>query len=180
MVYSHRWQNVEFYDVSTTNPCFTCTRTKDYIHSYAVGNDPVEVMGTMLWDSGISRDQLGQNITRLQQHNRVPELPAENILNTQSNSLYQLSIERESEITGNLAFLSAVSDNALRVVAVCIEEDDTADGIAIRIAANTGDMSEIIGGLRGIGKCLERAATRGTWATAVICLTDDSHRDVQG
>jgi hypothetical protein len=68
-----------------------------------------------------TQQQLRDSISRLRTLNEVPERPKENILISRVNSTHRLSISRENEIAGNLAFLSATSDNSLKVMAVCVE-----------------------------------------------------------
>ena len=64
-------------------------------------------------------------------------------------------------MTSNLAFLSSISDNPLRVMAVCIEEHDNKEGITIRMASNTGDMSLVVNGFNKMAQVLEQAARQG-------------------
>jgi hypothetical protein len=72
-----------------------------------------------MWGGVTTRQQLQQTINRLQTANEVPELPKENILVSGIDSTRRLNISRENEITSNLAFLSATSDDSLKVMAVC-------------------------------------------------------------
>ncbi len=44
---------------------------------------------------------------------------------------YHLTIECENEIVSNLAFLSATIDNILKVIAICIEEDDSSKVVKV-------------------------------------------------
>jgi hypothetical protein len=118
-------------------------------------------METMMWDSGISRKRLLQNITLLWTLRRIPEKPSENLLSSDNESTHRLTAKRENEIVGNLAFLSATNDDHLKVMAVCIEEDDTGEAITIRIASNSGDLSEVVNGFKRLGGVLEQAARRG-------------------
>lgn len=71
-----------------------------------------------MWGGATTRQQLQQTINRLQTANEVPELPKENILVSGIDSTSRLNISRENEITSNLAFLSATSDDSLKVMAV--------------------------------------------------------------
>jgi hypothetical protein len=114
-----------------------------------------------MWKSGISRFQLSQNIQRLQARSKVPEMPTENEISLRPGLPRHLTIERESEIASNLAFLSATTDDPLKVMAVCVEEDDDGEGMTIRIASNTGDLSKIVDGFKALGEILEQAARRG-------------------
>ncbi len=114
-----------------------------------------------MWDSAISRKRLMQNIALLEVLNRVPEKPKENLLISNNNSPHRLTLERENEIVGNLAFLSATTDNILKVMAICIEEDQGTDAITIRVASNTGDLTEVVTGFEALARILERAARRG-------------------
>jgi hypothetical protein len=114
-----------------------------------------------LWASEITRAQLQQSIINLQQVDEFPEKPRENILSREIDASRQLSIVREKEIACNLAFLSATSDNSLKVMAVCIEEHSNERGITIRVASNTGDLSVVTAGLGSLARVLEEAARRG-------------------
>jgi hypothetical protein len=114
-----------------------------------------------MWDSGISRKRLIQNITLLWTVNQVPEKPKENHLVSDNNKTHRLTLERENEIVGNLAFLSATTDDSLKIMAVCVEEDESGEAITIRVASNTGNLAEIVKGFETLGRILERAARRG-------------------
>jgi hypothetical protein len=46
-------------------------------------------------------------------------------------------------------------------MAVCIDEDESSEAITIRVASNTGDLSEVVTGLKRLGRILEQAARRG-------------------
>jgi hypothetical protein len=114
-----------------------------------------------MWESAVTRQQLRQSITRLRKLNEVPELPRENRLALDTDSTRRLSIKRENEIASNLAFLSAISDNNQKVMAVCVEEHLNGEGTTIRIASNSGDLSEVTRGFKMLATILERAARRG-------------------
>jgi hypothetical protein len=118
-------------------------------------------METTMWDSGISRKRLLQNITLLWTLKNVLERPSENIVSSGTESPHRLSLERENEIVSNLAFLSATTDDNLKVMAVCVEEDDSGEAITIRIASNTGDLSAVLEGFNRLAGVLELAARRG-------------------
>ncbi|CZR69893.1 uncharacterized protein PAC_19793 [Phialocephala subalpina] len=113
-----------------------------------------------MWGSTITWQQLSESISRLRLLNEVPEGPRENSLTCEGDSHHCLSISRENEIASNLAFLSATSDDSLKVMAVCVEEHSNGKGITLRIASNTGDLSTVTSGLRIIAQILERAARR--------------------
>jgi hypothetical protein len=102
-----------------------------------------------------------QNITLLWTLSQIPEKPKENHLVPNKNGMHRLTLERENEIVGNLAFLSATTDDNLKVMAVCIEEDESGEAITIRVASNTGDLVEIVKGFEALGRILERTARRG-------------------
>ena len=99
-----------------------------------------------MWGCDTTQQQLRDSISHLQKLNEVPERPKENILVSRVNSTHRLSISRENEIAGNLAFLSATSDNSLKVMAVYIEEYLNGEGLIIRIASNTGDLLAVTSG----------------------------------
>jgi hypothetical protein len=115
----------------------------------------------MMWGSAVTQQQLRQSISRLQQLDEVPEPPKENVLALGIDSTRHLSVERENEIASNLAFLSAISDNSHKVMAVCIEGEPSREKTTIRIASNSGDLSEVTAGFKILATILEKAARRG-------------------
>ena len=122
-----------------------------------------------MWGGVTTRQQLLQSITLLQVLNEEPELPKENIPVSDGGTTRWLSVSREKEIASNLAFLSAISDNSKRVMAVCIEESRNGNGITIRVASNTGDLLAVTKGFKTLAKSLEQAAQR-SWCYTNICL----------
>ena len=114
-----------------------------------------------MWGCAVTQQQLRQSISRLWQLNEVPELPKENGLTPGVNSTRSLTIERENEIASNLVFLSAISDDNQKVMAVCVEEHPSGESMTIRIASNTGDLLEVTNGFKILATILEQAARRG-------------------
>lgn len=114
-----------------------------------------------LWGSNVTRAQLQQSISKLRQLDELPERPRENPIHLEIDRSRQLSVAREREIACNLAFLSATSDDSLKVMAVCVEEHSNGKGITIRIVSNAGDLSEVTRGFARIARELEHAARRG-------------------
>jgi hypothetical protein len=100
----------------------------------------------------------------------LPEIPRENLVNLEIDSTRQLSVVREREIACNLAFLSATSDDSLKVMAVCVEEHCNGRGITIRVAANTGDLSAVTTGFVRLARALEHAALRGWVINLLLTL----------
>lgn len=88
-------------------------------------------------------------------------MPMENLEVLERDPTHVLSVAREREIASNLAFLSATTDNGLKVMAVCVEEHSNGEGITIRIASNTGDLSAVTSGFAMLARILEQAARRG-------------------
>jgi hypothetical protein len=121
-------------------------------------------MEKVLWGSSITRGQLKDTINQLESVDKVPGTPQENAQENRNTILYQLSAKREREIVSNFAFLSAISDNHLEVMATCIEEVPDGKGMIIRIASNTEFPQTLLEGLRQIANILENAATRG-WSS---------------
>ena len=118
-------------------------------------------MEATIWDSGVSRERLLQNITLLWTLNQIPEKPRENHLASRTDTTHRLTVERENEIVANLAFLSAITKDYLKAMAVCIEEDESGRAITIRVASNTGDLLELVTGFSKLARVLEQAARRG-------------------
>lgn len=114
-----------------------------------------------MWGGSITRQELLQTTSLFQTLNKVPEPPKKNFLTPGVDSSHRLSIAREKEISSNLAFLSAVSDNNLHIMAVCVEEHAEEEGLTIRVASNTGDLSGVVRGFERIARVLEGAAKRG-------------------
>ena len=115
-----------------------------------------------MWNSTVTRVQLSDCISLLHDINRVPAEPRESLqAGPVRNSFHYLERDRENKIVSNLAFLSATTDNYLKVMAVCVEEDPGGYGVTIRLASNTGDLAAVIRGFRGLAKNLEQAASRG-------------------
>ena len=124
-----------------------------------------------LWGSPITRVDLEQSISRLRQLDQLPEVPRENLVILHDDPTHLLGVEREREIAGNLAFLSAISDDSLKVMAVCIEEHRNRKGCTIRIASNSGDFSMVTDGFSRLARVWEQAARRG-WLlnrSLVVC-----------
>jgi hypothetical protein len=120
-----------------------------------------------LWGSRITRSELQQSISNLQQLDELPEIPRKNHISLAIDPTRKLSVVREREIACNLAFLSATSDNSLKVMAVCVEEHRNGKGITIRVASNTGDLSTVTVGFVKLARALENAAQRG-WAVNLL------------
>lgn len=114
-----------------------------------------------MWGGSITRQELLRSTTLFQSLNKVPEPPKNNVFSSGIDSSYRLSASREKEIASNLAFLSATSDDNLNVMAVCVEEHPQKDGITIRVASNSGELTEVVNGLKNIARILECAARRG-------------------
>jgi hypothetical protein len=110
-----------------------------------------------LWGSEITRVALEQSICRLRQLDQLPERPRENPVVLHDDPTRLLGVTRERPIASNLAFLSAVSDDSLKVMAVCIEEHRNSKGCTIRIASNTGDLSVVTAGFRRLARVWEQA-----------------------
>lgn len=72
---------------------------------------------------------------------------------------HQLSVERERKLADDFAFLAATTDDTDRIMAVAIEEDADRMGMHLRVASNTGDLSNVEEGLQKIVDILRRAAS---------------------
>lgn len=107
------------------------------------------------------RETMIENITLLWTLSEVPERPKENRTKCEIDKSRQLTLEREVQLASSLAFISASTDNMLRVMAVCIEEWPDQQGLTIRLASNTGDLSRISKSFKDIADTIERAALRG-------------------
>ena len=124
-------------------------------------------MEAAMWGGAITRLQLQQTISRLRKLDELPEGPRENLAVPEGDQTRRLSISREKEIASNLAFLSATSNESLKVMAICVEEHCNGEGITIRVASNTGDLSAVVREFVTLAKILEQAAQRGRYPDQV-------------
>ena len=118
-------------------------------------------MDVSAWGS-VSRTRLMESITLLWMLNEIPETPKEHALSDILDPERALSIQREKEIVDNLAFLSSITDDRNRVMAVCIEENVNQERLIVRLAVNDGDLVEEKRGFESIAKVLELAALRSS------------------
>ena len=102
-----------------------------------------------------------ENITLLWTLNDIPERPAKRLTSTETSTNRSLTTEQERKIAGHLAFLSATTDNSRKVMAVCVEEKDDHEGLVVRLASNTGDITAVLDGFKEIARILEVACTGG-------------------
>ncbi|OBT81073.1 hypothetical protein VE02_10304 [Pseudogymnoascus sp. 03VT05] len=119
-----------------------------------------------MWGGATTRSQLRQSIDSLYTQYEVPESPTKNPINSETASKLigdqsrRLNFSQEKDIASNLAFLSATSDDSFKIMAVCVEEHSNGEGITIRIASNSGDLSVVKAGFIKVGEILEQAARR--------------------
>lgn len=106
------------------------------------------------------RQTIVQNSAFLHALDEVPGTEEESRLVYTGQQDYQLTIDREKELSEDFAFLAARKDDPDNVMAVAIEEDEDKCGMTIRVATNKGDLAGVKTGLGDIAHILERAATR--------------------
>ncbi|KAL8912810.1 MAG: hypothetical protein Q9171_002268 [Xanthocarpia ochracea] len=104
--------------------------------------------------------RLVENITLLWALYETPDQPKENELHGGYDQDRQLPLDRERQLVDSFAFISASTDDMLRVMAVSIEEDPDKIGMTIRLASNTGDLSLVMQGFNSIARTLEEASLR--------------------
>lgn len=106
--------------------------------------------------------RLAENINLLWALNETPELPHECRPHHQCPGFKrrQLTIDHERLLADNLAFIAAYTDDNSKVMAVSIEEDMGGNGMTIRLATNTGDISNVVKGFCAIATILQRATPR--------------------
>lgn len=116
-------------------------------------------MAKLLSGQNIQR-RLVENITLLWTLCEVPGQPKEDDVHGGHDEGRQLSQDREMQLVDIFAFISTTTDDPLRVMAVCIEEKPEKNGMTIRLASNTGDLSHVTQGFNGIARTLEQASLR--------------------
>ena len=104
--------------------------------------------------------RLVENVTLLWTLCEIPGQPKENRIRGGRDEGRLLPWARERQLVDSFAFISASTDDMLRVMAVCIEEDPDKSGMTVRLASNTGDLLNVTQGLNGIARCLEQASSR--------------------
>ena len=107
------------------------------------------------------KETMIENITLLWTLGEDPEQAKKNEIYSEIDESRQLTMEREIQLASSLAFISGSTDDMLRVMAVCVEEWLDQQGLTIRLASNTGDLSRISESFKGIADIIERAALRG-------------------
>lgn len=105
------------------------------------------------------RRRLAENCIFLFAVNEIPGKPEECELPAEDSSR-QLPVVREKQLAEDFAFISASTDDMHKVMAIGLEEDSDRKGMTIRLASNTGDLSEVKEGFESIANILQRAATR--------------------
>lgn len=124
-----------------------------------------------IW-SPAERQQFAKNVVLLSLLNGVPNKPAKYDLQEYPNGTAVnrgggsaatiFPIEHDCRLAEALAFMTATSNDRHAIMAVCVEQHDMAPGLTFRIAANTGDLSEVAQGLVKMGSVLERVAKKGS------------------
>lgn len=67
--------------------------------------------------------RLVENVTLLWALREIPEISKENNLRQDGSGRRQLPLDREKQLVDLFAFIAASTEDSLRVMAVCIEED---------------------------------------------------------
>ncbi|KAL8800743.1 MAG: hypothetical protein Q9182_004948 [Xanthomendoza sp. 2 TL-2023] len=150
------YPSAEYPGATTTvrrQPIFWCSHTPQRLGADLIDQSPM---------AGLSSDQkiqkrLVENITLLWALCENPDQPKENEIRGSYDDGRQLSLDRERQLVDSFAFISASTDNMLRVMAICIEEDPDKIGMTIRLASNTGDLSHVTQGFNSIARILELA-----------------------
>ena len=111
----------------------------------------------------ITRAHLQQNIILLQLLREIVELPSAVSIHKVATDKSQrvMSLQREKELAESLAYLASWSDDPAHVVAVCIEENSSRDGMIINLAVNSGSLEKVIRGFEKMANILEKTARKG-------------------
>ena len=107
-----------------------------------------------------ARRRAAENATLLFCLNEQPNAPHE-ITYAPSIASSELSIRREMQMAEDFAYISSMKDDPNGVTAVCMEADYNTEGIAFRVATNTGCPSHIIQQLQMVADIMVRASKRG-------------------
>lgn len=77
-------------------------------------------------------------------------MPKENALHSWIDATSRMNISREMETASNLAFLSATSDDCLKAMAVCVEENRDGEGTTIQSRKRNPKPEDITALLRQV------------------------------
>lgn len=105
----------------------------------------------------MSHDPLAENINLLYQITKTPEKPHDNPVPRKYSadvSPRSLSFKQELGFIGALSFISSYTDDNSKVAAMCVEEVRSQHKLIINVAANAGDLDNLVSGLDGITKIL--------------------------
>ena len=106
------------------------------------------------------RRRITENAALLWTLAEVPEKPAVNgILPVEGE--WTMPINREAQLSDDLAFIASSKDDSNEIMAVCVEEGADRSSIVVRVASNAGDLSSTVQNLQGIADLMVRAASRG-------------------
>ena len=102
------------------------------------------------------------NATLLKTLNNVPERPRDNVYTGERSKSRRLTPEREQQLASSFAYLSANAKDVHKVRAASVEENPKEGGITIRVATNSGDLSNIKEGLEKIVSAVNAARDKNT------------------
>lgn len=108
--------------------------------------------------SNKSQQILLENETLLRALNKYPG-PSQRYPYTGERSQdRKLSLGREEQLAGTFAYLSATTDDTRKVMAACVEEAAESRGLIVRLASNSGDLSEVKAGLETLARSIAAAS----------------------
>lgn len=90
----------------------------------------------------------------------VPEITRESAL-ISSTSAWKLSVDKEKQLADDLAFIASSKEGCKQVKAVRVDENHDGNGVTIRVAANTGDLTHTVQELQTIADTMVQAGHRG-------------------
>lgn len=73
------------------------------------------------------------------------------------------SLRREIQLSGDYAFISSMKDDSNRIMAVCTEADGDGAGLTIRVAVNTGCLTDVVQELQEVANIMMRASRHGLY-----------------
>ncbi|MCJ1396763.1 hypothetical protein MMC18_009655 [Xylographa bjoerkii] len=111
----------------------------------------------------MQRLRLAQNILILQALDETPVPPSENSLDDYaashiSNRTRVLSLVHERRLVEILTYWASSSGNPRKVIALCVEEYESRQGMTIRLAVNHGDLNHVKAGFNAMKVTLQQVA----------------------
>lgn len=120
--------------------------------------------------------ELFEDFVLLEMLSAEPAKPTSNALASyrQTRDNTTISLEHECKIVNCLAFLFAITEDPLKVSALCLEMDHHGKACTIRVAMNTGIPKEFMAAFRSLARALEETCNTGKYMATLTIVQNVS------